>query len=185
MGARDCGAGRRSCLHYRGLVAGEPEAWRASKSKGLEKRGTCGAGLEKRGGRTCGAWKSMGLEKQLDCEPGKAEVREGEGLTTTGDMMRAGDWRQGTGGKENGKEAGGSGRRSSRRQRQPNGGGVLFFLRSPWESSSVSPHRRIFLLRLLRRLKQTLNRRSEALARGRRDQSLLLGLPKLLSGGAS
>ena len=60
-------------------MAGELEAWRASKSKGLEKQ------------LDCGAWKSGGAE--------------GEGLTTTGDMMRAGDWRQGTGGKE-GKKAG-------------------------------------------------------------------------------
>ena len=55
------------------------EAWRASKSKDLERRGTCGAGLEKRGGGTCGAWKSMGLEKQLDCGAWKSGGAEGEG----------------------------------------------------------------------------------------------------------
>ena len=78
---------------------GGPRKARTSKD------GTCGAGLENRGGRTCGAWKSKGLAKQLDCGAWKSGGAEGEGLTTTGDMMRAGDCQQGTGGKE-GKKAG-------------------------------------------------------------------------------
>lgn len=97
---------------------GGPRKARTSKD------GTCGAGLEKRGGRTCGAWKSMGLEKQLDCEPGKAEVREGEGLTTTVNMMRAGDWRQGTGGK------------SGRKQEQETAGGGAGDSGSPMAAES-------------------------------------------------
>ena len=118
MGRGTCGAGRRSCLHYRGLVAGEPEAWRASKSKDLEKRGTCGAGLEKRGGRTCGAWKSKGLEKQLDCEPGKAEVR-GRGADNNwrhdeGWRLSTRDWRQG--GEARAAGAGDSGQREEQQE---------------------------------------------------------------------
>ena len=102
---------------------GGPRKARTSKD------GTCGAGLEKRGGRTCGAWKSMGLEKQLDCEPGKAEVR-GRGADNNwrhdeGWRLEARDWRQ-----ERKKAGAGDSGRRSRRQRQPNGSGVLFFLRS-------------------------------------------------------
>lgn len=63
MGRGDCGAGRRSCLHYRGLVAGELEAWRASKSKDLERRDVwCGPGKAWRVNLWC-------LEKQ---GPGEA-----------------------------------------------------------------------------------------------------------------
>ena len=72
------------------------EAWRASKSKDLERRGNLWC-LEKHGpGEATRLWS---LEKRR-CG--------GEGLTTTGDMMRAGDCQQGTGGK-NGR---------SRRQRE-------------------------------------------------------------------
>lgn len=97
------------------------------------------ARTSKSGGRVVRAWKSVAGELVV---PGKARAWRsnstvslekrgcgGEGLTTTGDMMRAGDWRQGTGDKSERKqeqETAGSGRRS-RRQRQPNGSGVLFF----------------------------------------------------------
>lgn len=91
--------------------------WGAGSVAGLEKQGP-----RKAGDVWCGpgkAWRAnlWCLEKQ---GPGEAtrlwslEKRRcgGEGLTTTGDMMRAGDCQQGSGGKEGGRTGG------SRRQRE-------------------------------------------------------------------
>ena len=110
--------------------------WGAGSVAGLEKQGPrkagdvwCGPGKAWRGNLWC-------LEKH---GPGEAtrlwslEKRRcgGRGLTTTGDMMRAGDCQQGSGGKEGEARTAGAGdsgqREGSRRQRQPNGSGVLFF----------------------------------------------------------
>lgn len=96
------------------------------------------AGLEKQGprktGRVVRAWKSVAGELVV---PGKAwawrsnstvslEKRRcgGEGLTTTGDMMRTGDWRQGTGGK------------SGRKQEQETAGGGAGDSGSPMAAES-------------------------------------------------